>query len=227
MLKRLGLETMLTLLTISMLALTPNTLSTETQATVRVSGYASSLDMYGKSFDVVVIHDVAVTGVACKNIVGRGHPLYMDVLVTNEGLLTEIFNVTACTVPSLQVAFANFTEAQTVTLAGTASSLIRFVWDTTDVAKGNHTLSVIAGPVVNETDTDDNSLLKWVIVTIFGDVDGNSKVDILDVAVVAQLWGCMLGKPGPWNPNADLDDNGAINILDIARVAREFGKRDP
>jgi hypothetical protein len=149
------------------------------------------------------------------------------VVVTNERLWTETFNVTAYTQPLLQKQCANFTQTQTITLVGGTFSIITFTWNTTGVAKGNQTIAAYATPVPGETDIDDNSrTFGDVIITVFGDLNGDFKVNILDVAVAARAFGSMPGKPN-WNSNADVDDNGLINIIDVARVAREFGKTDP
>jgi parallel beta-helix repeat protein len=58
---------------------------------------------------------------------------------------------------------------------------------------------------------------------IFGDLNHDAKVNVLDIAVVARAFGC---KPGDsyWNPVADMDLNEVVNIVDISKVAREFGK---
>lgn len=55
------------------------------------------------------------------------------------------------------------------------------------------------------------------------DLNGDGKVDIMDVAAVALTYGKSKGEPG-YSPEADLDQNGIIDILDIAIVAADFGK---
>ena len=55
------------------------------------------------------------------------------------------------------------------------------------------------------------------------DLDGNGKVNILDITIVAKAFGSKPTDPY-WNPIADLDRNGIINILDISAVAKDFGK---
>jgi peroxiredoxin len=60
---------------------------------------------------------------------------------------------------------------------------------------------------------------------LLGDINGDGKVDILDVSLVAKAFGSRLGDD-KWNEAADLNDDGAINILDISTVAKDFGKKD-
>lgn len=55
------------------------------------------------------------------------------------------------------------------------------------------------------------------------DLNGDGKVDIMDVAAVALTYGKSEGEPG-YSPEADLDQNGIIDIMDIAIVAADFGK---
>jgi hypothetical protein len=66
---------------------------------------------------------------------------------------------------------------------------------------------------------DDTSFqVKQVIAA---DINGDGKVNILDITLVAQAWGSHPGEPR-WNPKCDLDGNGVINIIDITMVAREY-----
>jgi parallel beta-helix repeat protein len=55
------------------------------------------------------------------------------------------------------------------------------------------------------------------------DVSHNGKVDILDLAIVARVFGSKKGDPN-WNGKADLDNNGTTNIIDLSLVAIEYGK---
>jgi 5-hydroxyisourate hydrolase-like protein (transthyretin family) len=56
---------------------------------------------------------------------------------------------------------------------------------------------------------------------IGADINGDGKVNILDITLVAQAWGSYPGHPR-WNPKCDLDGNGVVNIIDITMVAREY-----
>jgi len=56
-----------------------------------------------------------------------------------------------------------------------------------------------------------------------GDVNGDYKVDIFDLAAVGLAYG---GVPGDdnWNAAADLNQDGSINIFDLATVGLNYGK---
>jgi len=55
------------------------------------------------------------------------------------------------------------------------------------------------------------------------DLNQDGTVNILDIAIVAQAFGCKEGDEN-WNETADLDENGEINILDVAAVAKDYGR---
>jgi Ca2+-binding EF-hand superfamily protein len=59
-----------------------------------------------------------------------------------------------------------------------------------------------------------------------GDVNGDGKVDIRDIAYVAKRYG-MLPTSSGWDPNADVNDDGKIDIRDIHLVAAHYGDHYP
>jgi len=58
-----------------------------------------------------------------------------------------------------------------------------------------------------------------------GDIDGDHKIDIVDVAVVALAYGTSPGDEN-WNPEADIITDQTINIQDVAYVAARFGSTE-
>jgi hypothetical protein len=62
-----------------------------------------------------------------------------------------------------------------------------------------------------------------VQTTLATDIDGNGKVNIVDIAIVAKAF---RSKPGDstWNPLADLNSDNEVNIIDVALVAKDYGK---
>jgi hypothetical protein len=67
------------------------------------------------------------------------------------------------------------------------------------------------------------TLFHSLTVRIVGDLNGDGKVDILDIATVAKAFGSFPGD-SRWNPIADVNRDGKVDILDIAMVATNFGK---
>jgi hypothetical protein len=54
------------------------------------------------------------------------------------------------------------------------------------------------------------------------DLNGDGKVDILDMAIFAVAFGSNPESPR-WNPKADLNHDGKVNILDGVMIAKSFG----
>jgi hypothetical protein len=118
-------------------------------------------------------------------------------------------------------------QTQTATLESGASTTLTFAWNTTGFAKGNYTLSAYAWPVQGETGTLDNTLTDGLVyVGVPGDVDGNHKVEIKDILMVAKAYGAN-PQSFNWNPNADVDCDGNVYIKDILITAKNYGKTDP
>lgn len=170
---------------------------------------------------VIGVHDIAVANVTpLKTIVGQSYPMHINVIVENQGDLTETFNVTA---------YANTTTIETleVALESGASRTLTFTWNTTGFSKGNYTISAYAWPVLGETDTSDNTFTgNTVTVTIPGDVNGDFDVNILDVSRICGIYGAEQGQ-GLFIPECDIDNDGTITILDVVIACSHYGQTDP
>jgi hypothetical protein len=169
----------------------------------------------------VGLHDVAIANIkSSKTVVGQGYSMNINVTITNQGDYQETFTVTL-------YANTTFVALQTIPLESGASTTLTFTWNTTGFAKGNYTISAYAWPVPDETDTNDNAFSDgWVIITIPGDIDGDGKVKLADLVILARAYNSQLGNPH-WNPNADIDDNGIVGLSDLVILAKNYGKTDP
>jgi hypothetical protein len=165
------------------------------------------------------IHDVAVTGIQCKNVTSNSTSTSINVTVMNQGNTTETFNVTL---------YANTTNigTQTVSLSNGSATSLTFNWNTIGLDYGNYTITAYATPVPGETDIADNNFTSWIIVTIAGDIDGNFKVQLADLVLLAHAYG---SKPGDsnWNPNADIDGNLIVGLSDLVILAQNYGQGYP
>ena len=174
-----------------------------------------------------VRHDIAVTNVkSLKTIVSQGFTCNVTVAVTNQGDITETFNVTA---------YANATAIATsinITLLSGNPTNITFTWNTTGFAYGNYTVSGYAWPVPGETNISNNNVTDGlVLVALAGDITGpngwpDGKVDIRDVSYAAKRFGTDPSKP-LWDPNVDINNDGKIDIKDISTIAKRFGQHYP
>jgi hypothetical protein len=162
--------------------------------------------------------DIAITNTHPSKTFTNDTIVYINVTVTNKGETTAIFNLTAHR-------DTNPIETKTnINLAPGATVSLIFTLDTTPLPKGIYTISTTATTLPGETNTADNTFIDGTITeTILGDVTGDFKVDILDIATIARAYGAYPGHPR-WNPNADLDNNNKIDIIDIAKAAKNYGK---
>lgn len=60
-------------------------------------------------------------------------------------------------------------------------------------------------------------------VRLLGDLNGDLKVDIKDLVMIAKAYGTTPGMP-KWNPRADMNSDLRVDIKDLAIVAKEYGK---
>ena len=57
---------------------------------------------------------------------------------------------------------------------------------------------------------------------VFGDINGDQKVNIIDLAILGSVWGLRAGSAG-FNVGADLDDSGTIDSADLNILAGIYG----
>jgi uncharacterized repeat protein (TIGR01451 family) len=95
--------------------------------------------------------NIAITNVSLSGfIIDRGSIMCINVTVLNKGYFSETFNLTL---------YANTTAIQmrNISLLPQSSNTLIFIWNTTNFAIGNYTISVHANPVTDEINTTDNT----------------------------------------------------------------------
>lgn len=105
--------------------------------------------------------------------------------------------------------------------------ILTFAWNTAGLAYGNYTIGAYAQPVANQTDTSGNTFdLGTVKVTVPGDVNGDFKVSLSDLVLLANAYA---SKPADtkWNPNADINGNGIVDLSDLVSLANHYGQHHP
>ena len=181
-----------------------------------------------------LIHDVAIVDLhGSKNLVGQGFALHLNLTAWNHGDFSETVNITV---------HANQTiigEAYNINLTSRNFTIVPFSWATTGFAEGNYTIGAFAEPVAGETDTLDNSLADgWVFVTISGDINGDTYVNIEDAVLMGVAFGAQhitnpsdprycqywRGNEGPFSPNNDINCDGYINIKGAVIQGTHFGE---
>jgi len=173
-------------------------------------------------------HDVGITYVGrvyafdvvvpLKTVVGLNYSISVDAFVMNYGANPEVFNVTVYANESKVGTFEN------VTLSAGNSTILSLRWNTTSFPYGNYTIRAVASNLSGETDLTDNIKTDGTVyVGIPGDINGDGKVDVKDIAYVARRFGIGF-RDSLWNPNADINDDGKIDVTDVAVASRHFGE---
>jgi parallel beta-helix repeat protein len=166
------------------------------------------------------VHDVAVVAAAVNfSEPYVGWPVDVNFTVRNAGDFVESFNVTVYCGSNVARVFG------VSNLFVGDSTVLVFTLDTNGLTPcHNYTVKCQADTIAEETNTADNTRVAGVVhVRMMGDIDGNGKINIVDVASVAVAF---LAKKGDakYRLTCDLNRDGVINILDITLVAQSFGK---
>lgn len=64
------------------------------------------------------------------------------------------------------------------------------------------------------------------VVIILGDVDGNGKVEMKDLVLLANAYGSRPGDPN-WNFMADMDNNNFVGLVELIIIAKNYGQHYP
>jgi len=113
-----------------------------------------------------------------------------------------------------------------ITLAPGASTIVTFNIDPASLPlpRGTYVIYVYAARVTGEFRLDNNQVGIVPFTQRFkGDVSGDCRVDIVDLATVGAQFGKTSTTPG-FNAAADLNNDGTINIVDLVLVAGNFGQ---
>lgn len=62
----------------------------------------------------------------------------------------------------------------------------------------------------------------YTFVPLRGDINGDGKVDILDIVLITLVFGSEQGDPN-WDPRADLKVDNVIDIFDVVLAATNYG----
>jgi hypothetical protein len=114
----------------------------------------------------------------------------------------------------------------TVTLNPLEHAYTIIKWtETATWPKGTYNCTLTINTYTNETLHYATTFSIMFKITIVGDVNGDSKVDIKDILIVAKAYGSYPSPPR-WNPNADVNCDDKVDIKDILITAKNYGKTD-
>jgi len=165
-------------------------------------------------------HDIAIISVLpSKNLICKGSSMSIDVTVENQGTYTDA----ETTIISVY-ANATLVEESPIDLGSAEIATIPFVWNTSGFAKGRYTISANASQVGGETDTADNTFVDGKVkVTILGDVQGDGKVDIMDLLEMGKAFGSNSSKSN-WNPYCDFNNDNKVDTIDLFDLGENYGQ---
>lgn len=171
--------------------------------------------------------DVIEATVLGKTI-GQDFPVNLNVTLANVGDLAETFNLVAC------LNQTSVGEIFNMTLMSGGSATLWLNCDTTGFAYGKYAMTACALPVPNQTNVMNNNFTVGTLtITISGDINGDFKVSLTDLVLLANAYGTTPasgGTPGvahAWNPNADIDDNCVVGLTDLVILALHYGRHYP
>jgi hypothetical protein len=181
----------------------------------------NNIDRYPlmKPWTVVAGHSVAVISVmTAKTVIGQGFNCNVTVNVVDNGEYAETFRVTAYA-NAVAISFRQVSNLNVMW-----PLLLTFTLETTNLSKGNYTLSAYAWPVPDETSISDNNITGGTVyVGTPGDLNGDGTVDIYDAITLA---GAFNSNPGilNWSPNSDINNDNIVDIYDAITLANNYGK---
>lgn len=171
-------------------------------------------------FFATLIQNLAITNVIpSRNWVYHGQLVNINITAKNLGNQNESFDVKAYYDTEL------IGTQHVMDLTPDTEVTLTFTWNTSLAeACSNYTLTGEATILPYELNTADNIYNDGIVkVRFVGDLNGDGKVDISDIRIIAKAFASYPDHPR-WNPEADIDQNGFIDMRDIRLAAKNFGK---
>jgi uncharacterized repeat protein (TIGR02543 family) len=187
-------------------------LSTLQSATITIGGPGSVTATYSTG-----AHNVVVTNITAPAWVYQGFSANISVTVSNIGQFNEsvwvILNYNTTTTTGRIGAYPLFLQnGQNFTL--------KFTWNTVAVPCHTYTLAAVATiPTGSNTFIGGN-----ITVRLLGDVNGDGRVNLIDIAIAAKAFGSTPSSPR-WNLAADINGDGIVDMKDLALIARNIGEQ--
>jgi hypothetical protein len=117
---------------------------------------------------------------------------------------------------------------------GPDAQIANYSWDFGDgtsivaaIPVAQHIFRSIGNFTVSLNVTDNRGLYASsateIAIGLFGDLNFDGRVDIIDITIVAYSYGSRTGD-ARWREECDLNHDGIINIIDLSEVAQGYGK---
>ena len=169
------------------------------------------------------VRDLTVTDLSISNDHPKqGQNVTITIVVLNNGTITESFPV------EIELDSSIIGTLQVDSLATGSSKTLTLEWNTTSASTGKHTINAMIEVMAGDTNPANNAMSKPItILSATGpstDLNGDGKVDMKDVAIIASAFGTKDGD-ARWNAIADVSMDGIVNLFDVALVAKDFWKQ--
>ncbi len=213
-----------------------------------LTGLGADFDVWVRTSNPIPIHHVYLSNATAgpKSLQEAG-TVKENVTANNPGSYNETLTVNAY----YQNSTSTLSKSVSVSLGPGKSMFIQMSWNTSKVVPAKYKIFFVLLPVPGQSvrllanntavagsvavlpileDIDGNGRVDIVDVStvafgfgtkIVGDTDGDCAIQMPDVSFVAFYFGTKVGDPN-WNPLADLDHNGKVDIYDVAIIANEF-----
>lgn len=170
------------------------------------------------------VRDVAIVELSFSNYRPKQgvDNVTITVVVLNNGTIPETFDVTITNATGSPIAMLNVFD-----LGMGSNATLRYEWNTSDVPIGTSTITASATVVPSDINPTNNERSRSLtVISPTGpntDLNGDGRVDMVDIAMVAHAFGTHEGDPR-WIPVADINGDGRVDMVDVATVAHDFGR---
>ena len=216
-----------------------------------LTGLGADFDVWVRTSNPIPIHDVSVSNAtdAPSSLLESG-TVKVNFTANNPGDYTESITINGYYQSQTSFLF----KSTTISLMPGTSTFMQMSWNTSKVVPTNYLVSIVASPVPGESvrllggntavagnvtvqrvawdvngDGKVNVIDLAMVALKFGqslgliDIDNDCDVDVVELAIVAIHYGTKAGGPN-WYAPADVNGDGVVNVLDLALVAVNYGR---
>jgi hypothetical protein len=142
----------------------------------------------------------------------------LDFFISEIGAQKPIHNISA----EIELPLVNLTENKLYFDSIGAGSIGALNYNFEAKKAGRYTGKLKVNSSAGYMEVDIKILVDIDDIVLTGDVNGDCKVDIFDLAIVGKAYGTFHGQNG-YDHNADLNSDGKIDIFDLAIVGKNYG----
>jgi len=123
----------------------------------------------------------------------------------------------------------SFIEQKNIFLVADEQEDFMFTWNTASAVPGSYRLKAIVEAReegLSELNISDNTFTSNMIkVKLPGDINGDSIVTSVDLSLLNEAFGSILGSHN-WNSSCDINDDNRVDMFDLMLLGTNFGKSE-